>query len=171
MNSLMPELISLIYDFLPWIRDQVKFSLVCKYVHAAMSTDIRRILDIRHKYAPILNEINAIKYTQYHDCMSVLQYNNTTVAYESSCSIKWECEDETRPIYCSRINIINFTKNQWIALRNLWFGQKNISYLSTNKVYPSRVNSMDKFIEYRKSQHDWHVSYKTSDICENLRVL
>ena len=57
----MPELISSIYDFLPWIRDQVKFSLVCKYVHAAMSNDIRRILDIRHKYIPILNEINAIK--------------------------------------------------------------------------------------------------------------
>ena len=166
----MPELISLIYDFLPWIRDQVKFSFTCKYVHAAMSNDIRRILDIRRKYIPILNEINAIKYTQYHDCISTLEYNDNRILYHGNCSSSFGSYNTD--LYYRLLHVSNFSepRAKHKSIYDLWHGKP---ILERSLIYSDSHNcaSIIEFIAYwEKRHHDHTIHYSPSNACDNLRL-
>ena len=90
MDSLMPELVAMIYDLLTLPHDSIKFSLTCKYIFNCMHNELKRILKICAKYQDIRTAITSINYS-IQCCSSSVKYNDREIIYHGNClpNLSW----------------------------------------------------------------------------------
>lgn len=167
MDSLMPELIALIYSHILMPADWVRFSLTQVRIYNCIPSEIIRILKIYNNYRGVFNRIKSIEYCQHLDCISISKRdNNNTIIWYGNCSIsKSLLSTSAQPL--NRYNAITFMiSSHKSSLSMIELHGSNVMRTSSTPI----ISTIDEFIANALMFHQNATNYRVSDVCERIRA-